>query len=154
MNIIHSPYSVKMMTIYDADDKRNRSNRYSSRSRPLIMAFHLFTDASDYQIGAVLTQEHQPIAFFSRKLNDAQKKYGVGEKEMLSIVETLKEFRTILLGYPVIIHTDHKNLAFDKQINSPRILRWRMYIEEYIPTINGFQEIFSHDILLKKNRLT
>lgn len=53
--------------------------------------FHLFTDASDYQIGAVLTQEHQPIAFFSRKLNYAQKNYGVGEKEMLSIVETLKE---------------------------------------------------------------
>jgi hypothetical protein len=30
-------FVVKMMTIYDADDKRNRSNRYSSRSRPLIM---------------------------------------------------------------------------------------------------------------------
>ncbi len=97
--------------------------------------FHLFTDACDYQLGAVLTQEHKPIAFFSRKLNDAQKKYGVGEKEMLSIVETLKEFRTILLGYPVIIHTDHKNLAFDKQLNNPRVLRWRLAIEEYMPTL-------------------
>jgi transposase InsO family protein len=97
--------------------------------------FHLFTDASDYQIGAVLTQEDRPIAFFSRKLNSAQQKYGVGEKEMLSIVETLKEFRTILYGYPVIIHTDHKNLVYDKNFKTSRIMRWRLAVEEYMPTL-------------------
>jgi len=59
-------------------------------------SFHLYMDASDVQLRAILMQEDKPIAFFSQKLTNTQKKYGVEEKEMLSIVETLKEFHTIV----------------------------------------------------------
>ena len=31
--------------------------------------FHIYTDASDYQMGAVIMQEDKPIAFYSRKMN-------------------------------------------------------------------------------------
>ena len=54
--------------------------------------FHVYTDASDYQLGAVIMQEGKPLAFYSRKMNDAQKCYTTGEQELLSIVETCKEF--------------------------------------------------------------
>jgi hypothetical protein len=37
-------------------------------------------------------QNGKPIAFYSRKLNLAQRKYTTGDQELLSIVETLKEF--------------------------------------------------------------
>ena len=72
--------------------------------------FHVYSDSSDYQLGAVIMQDDQPLAFYSRKLNSAQKRYTTGKQELLSIVETLKEFKNILLGQKLIVHTDHKNL--------------------------------------------
>ncbi len=54
--------------------------------------FEIYTDASTMQSGAVITQGNRPIAFFSRKLSEAQTKYSVTKIELLAIVETLKEF--------------------------------------------------------------
>jgi hypothetical protein len=70
---------------------------YPDWSKP----FDIHTNASDYQLGAVISQEKEPIAFFSRKLNNAQKNYTTTEKELLSIVECIKEFRNNLFGYPI-----------------------------------------------------
>jgi hypothetical protein len=85
----------------------------------------------------------QADAFFSRKLNSAQTRYTTTERELLSIVETLKEFRNILLGYQVIVYTDHKNLTC-KNFNTERVMRWRLILEEYGPElryIKGEQNI-------------
>ena len=99
--------------------------------------FHVYTDSSNNQLGAVIMQNEKPLAFYSRKLNQAQRKYPTGEQELLSIVETLKEFKNILLGQEIIVHTDHKNLLYESS-SSDRIVRWRLLIEEYAPT---FQHI-------------
>jgi transposase InsO family protein len=95
--------------------------------------FHIYTDASDHQLGAVIMQEDKPLAFYSRKLNGAQSRYTTGEQELLSIVETLKEFRNILLGQKLIVHTDHKNIVYGN-LSNDRIARWRLLLEEYGPT--------------------
>ena len=79
--------------------------------------FHIYTDASNTQLGAVIMQEGKPLAFYSRKMNKAQRNYTTGEQELLSIVETLKEFRNILLGQKLIIHTDHMNILYGKLSN-------------------------------------
>ena len=52
--------------------------------------FTIHTDASDVQMGAVIMQEGKPLAFYSQKLSKAQLDYTMTEKELLSIVETLK----------------------------------------------------------------
>ncbi len=94
--------------------------------------FHIYTDASQYQLGAVIVQKDKPISFYSRKLNPAQTRYTTTERELLSIVETLKEFRTILLGQKLVVHTDHKNLTY-KNFNTDRVIRWRLIVEEFNP---------------------
>jgi hypothetical protein len=60
--------------------------------------FERYTDASSMQLGAMITQDNRPIAFFSRKLSKMQQKYSVTEIELLAIVETLKEFKGMLWG--------------------------------------------------------
>ena len=52
---------------------------YPDWSKP----FDVHTDASDYQLGVAIAQNKKPIAFFSRKLNSAQKNYTTTEKELL-----------------------------------------------------------------------
>ena len=96
--------------------------------------FVIHTDASHLQLGAVISQKGKPIAFYSRKLNAAQTRYTTTERELLSIVETLKEFRNILLGQRIEIHTDHKNLTC-KNFNTERVMRWRLILEEYGPEL-------------------
>jgi hypothetical protein len=92
----------------------------------------VYTDASKTQLGAVIMQQGKPLAFCSRKLNSAQTRYTTSEQELLSIVETLKEFRDIVLGQQVIVHTYHFNILYGK-LSNDRIARWRHILEEYGP---------------------
>ena len=96
--------------------------------------FQIHTDASHYQLGAVISQDGKPIAFYSRKLNPAQTRYTTTERELLSIVETLKEYRNILMGHEIEVFTDHKNLVY-KNFNTERVMRWRLLIEEFGPKL-------------------
>ncbi|MGH7954719.1 MAG: Ty3/Gypsy family RNase HI domain-containing protein, partial [Gloeomargaritales cyanobacterium] len=98
------------------------------------ISLDIYTDASEYQLGAVIKQDSHPIAYYSRKLTPTQQRYTTIEKELLSIVETLKEFKTILFGMKLNVCTDHKNLTH-QNFTSDRVLRWRLLIEDFRPNI-------------------
>jgi hypothetical protein len=99
--------------------------------------FEIYTNASSTQLGAVITQDNRPIAFFSRKLSKMQQKnYSVTEIELLAIVETLKEFKGMLWGQDIKVCTDHKNLTSDALgLTSDKVYRWQLLLEEYAPEI-------------------
>ena len=98
--------------------------------------FEVYTDASATQLGAVITQKNMPLAFFSRKLSDTQKRYSVNEIELLAIVETLKEFKGMLWGQKLIFYTDHQHLVRDALgSTSDRVYCRRLILEEYGPKI-------------------
>ena len=92
--------------------------------------FLIHTDASKLQIGSVISQMVNPIAFYSLNMNITHQDYTTTEKELISVVASLKEFRNILLGQQITVYTDNKNLTY-KILNTERIMRWRLILEEF-----------------------
>ena len=80
----------------------------------------LDTDASQYAVGATISQEHSdgnhPIAFFSKSLLPAECNYDIYDQELLAIIYAVKAFRYLLLGAQkkFLIWTNHQNLKYFK----------------------------------------
>ncbi|KAF9756187.1 Retrovirus-related Pol polyprotein from transposon, partial [Nosema granulosis] len=118
---------------------KDRLCRESARAQPDIdKDFILTTDASDYGIGAVLTQKdrnnkERMVSAFSKKLDKCQRNYSVTDKELLALVKGVERYRHYLLGRPFILKTDHQALTYlwDKKNTTGRLLRWALKLAEY-----------------------
>ncbi len=79
----------------------------------------LFTDASDFAISGIPHQQDtdgnlHPLMYYLRKLSESEINYSIHDKEMLAIVELLREFWPWLAGsdVPILVILDHKNLKY------------------------------------------
>ena len=72
--------------------------------------FKNHTNASDFQLGAVIRQKGKTITLYSRHHTVLQKKVYIIEKKIIICVETLKESKTILIGRILRIYTDNKTI--------------------------------------------
>jgi RNase H-like domain found in reverse transcriptase/Reverse transcriptase (RNA-dependent DNA polymerase)/Integrase zinc binding domain len=95
--------------------------------------FEVECDASKVGIGAVLSQEKKPVAFFSEKLAGAKTNYSVYDLELYDIVKALQHWQHYLLSYEFVLYTDHQALKFVQDQNklSSRHAKWINSLQEY-----------------------
>jgi hypothetical protein len=98
----------------------------------------VYTDASDLAIGAVAMQDHgdgpQPVAYLSKQHTPAQRNYPTREKELLSIVTALREWRYYFADSEVTVYTDHDSLRYLQTQTLPlvgRMARWLETTQDY-----------------------
>ena len=97
------------------------------------------TDASDYAIGAVLSQvqdgEERVLAYHSKTLNDAQTRYCTTKKELLAMKEALEVWDHYLQNpsESFLLRTDHAALKWltTMAIKDRTLSRWAQYLAEY-----------------------
>ena len=99
-------------------------------------------DASESAIGAQLEQFQKghwvPIAFFSWKLTQTEKKYSAFDRELLGAYQAVKHFRHFVEAKPFTLYSDHKPLTFalsNAAERSPRQSRHLSFIAEFTSDI-------------------
>ncbi|GKT26750.1 hypothetical protein ADUPG1_013469, partial [Aduncisulcus paluster] len=95
----------------------------------------LRTDASIDGCGGVLLQirdgKEEVIEYLSNSFSTAQKKWSTIEQEAYGIVYCLKRCEGYLRGHRFELQTDHRNLLYMEKSESPKIVRWRLLMQEF-----------------------
>ena len=97
---------------------------------------HLYTDASDIGWGGYLCQRDVdgkdiPIGFVSKTFTKLQKRWSVPEREAFGVLESVRKFAYTLQDVKFVLHTDHLNLIYIRDTGSPKVIRWKMELQEY-----------------------
>jgi len=123
-----------------------RKLRRTFTEAPLFQHFNpakriiLQKDESGFAIAGILNQYDgfgglRPVNSYSRKCSSAEQNYGTYDRELLAIVETLKQWRHYLEGanHKVLIQCDHKNLEYfqTSKVLSRRQARWSEVLWAY-----------------------
>lgn len=107
--------------------------QYPDMSAPFILT----TDASNFAIGAVLSQgtvgKDRPVAYASRTLSKSEENYSAIEKELLAIDWATRHFRPYLFGKKFTLYTDHQPLTFALNLKTPnsKLVKWRLRLSEF-----------------------
>ena len=98
-------------------------------------------DASDVAISASLNQNGRPVAFMSKTLSTAERRYPAIEKEALAIIEAVRKWNHLLSRQPFILITDQKSVSFmfdnrkRSKIKNSKIQSRRLELAEFSYTI-------------------
>jgi hypothetical protein len=131
--------------IWDEDQQRAFERLKTCLTTPPILAypnfrkpFILYTDASTFALGAILSQEGEDkkehvIAYASRTLNKHERNYGITELECLAVIWAVKHFHHYLHGQRFTVITDHAALRYLMNIPNPvgKLGRWLMILNGY-----------------------
>ena len=134
--------SPKVMVWTDDMDRAFQQLKVSLCNHALLVipsvsdTFSLHTDASSGGVGACLhaTRGGQEllVAFYSRLLQGAERKYSITELETLVIVAALKHFEFYTYGTDITIFTDHKACTsiLTSSVLNNRLKRMALYLQD------------------------
>ena len=120
------------------------------------------TNAFNHTTAAIISQEIegglQPLGFMSKKMTSAEQNYTITKKEMLAIIQAVKEWRKYLEGSKTRakIITDHKNLTYfqEAKITNRQQARWALEIQDvpyHIIYRKGEKNVVADPLLRKEN---
>jgi len=95
--------------------------------------FDLFVDGSQTGLGGILSQEGRVVAYASRSLTKAEKKYCPTEIECLAVLWCIEKFKGYLEGYSFNVITDHSSLRWLDNLKDPcgRLGRWAVRLQQF-----------------------
>ena len=139
-----------------SDIKNALINATALHHPDLSKPFHVYSDASDYAFGAVLTQKHEhelkPVAWAGRKTSKAEVNYYTLEKELAAITFASRQWRCYLENnQPVYIHSDHNPQHFLQTLKklTGKRARWAESLSRinwYITYIPGDKNVVAEAI--------
>lgn len=101
------------------------------------LPFVIQTDASDFGLGAVLSQQHEDgekvVCYLSRSLTKNERRFSTTEKECLAVIFAIEKLRPYIEGTKFTVITDHYSLKWLYNIKDPvgRIARWAVRLQQY-----------------------
>ena len=109
---------------------------------------YLLTDTSDYGIGGYLYQlidnVEKPIAFISKSQTESQLHWPTNQKEIYSIIYSIRQLEYLLRDRFFHLLTDHKNLTFVNDIVNAMVIHWKVALMRYdfdVTKISGVKKI-------------
>ena len=119
--------------------------------------FSIFVDASNYSVGACLSQPYgdreRPVTLASSKLTATQQNWATIEKEAYSALWSLHKFRHWIFGKRVTLYSDHNPITFLTQTTpkSSKLMRWALTIQEFevVFCLNAVADCLSRNVFSK-----
>jgi hypothetical protein len=75
--------------------------------------------------------KEQPILFLSKTFSDVATRWPTIEQEAYAIFWCVTSLESYLLGQFFFLEIDHRNLVYIDTALSPKIIRWRLRLQEY-----------------------
>ena len=99
--------------------------------------YRLYTDASEYACGAVLSQvdengKERVVQYLSKQYNESQMKWSCIEREAYAMVYAVQKLRHYLVGQKFTIVTDHRPLKWlmEGECKNAKVQRWALTLQE------------------------
>jgi hypothetical protein len=121
-------------------EKRFRVLKEKITGQPILVlpdfgkTFQVRCDASGVAIGAVLSQDNKPIAYFSEKLNETKKTYSTYDREFYAVIQALKKWRHYMIPKEFVLYSDNQALQFitrQEKLNQ-RHAKWVEFMQKFI----------------------